>query len=251
MKNRIFIYFSILSLLITHTAIAAPIVSDSFNTDGALNNRIADSGQTWSANAGWTTSVGNAVYDGGGNGMAGITLAPNYFANNPGIYQLEATVSISTTGTEWIAIGFSQNIETPDGNGHFQSDEDGGRPWLLLRGNGATFLRSDGNTGDITPGGTFPTSNSTLKLIYDTSVPNWTFDAYINGTQLDLNGATAGNTFTYSTNPTAIRSVGLTGNNLVSGSVHDFSLSAIPEPSSLLLLATALGALGLFKRRCG
>lgn len=246
-------------VLVFRTATAAPIVSDSFGTAGdpssGLNGRTADSGQTWIANSDWTTFNGNAEYDGtNGNGMAGITLGANYFDNNPGIYQLDATVTITTTTAAWIAIGFSDAVGTASGNGFFQNSSFAGEPWMLLRGDGGALVRSASGSGsDLVSAsdGTFNTTNSTLRFVYDTSLPSWTIDAYIDGTQLDLNGASAGNTFTYGTNPIGIGSVALTGNTNVTGMVHDFSLTMIPEPSSLLLVAAALGALCLFQRRRG
>lgn len=242
---------------------AAPIISDTFGTTGDpeanLNGRTADSGQTWSTYSQWKTSNGNATFNTTLNGMAGITLAEDYFLDNPAIYELKATINISGSvdSDDWIAIGFSEEVNTNESRGFYNTDPTNnlnseGRPWMLLRENGAALVRSGPTSADdlVEPAsGSFSSSNASLRFVYDTTLPNWTLDAFINGTQLDLNGASTGNSFSYGTNPTAIRSVGLTASAGVNGSVQDFSLTVIPEPSSLWLMAAALGALGILKRR--
>lgn len=240
MKHQILLFSSLIS---AHLAMANIIVEDTFAGDGALNGRVADVGGTWAANGHWTTTGGNAVFSNDENGMAGISLAPSYFANNPGVYELSATFTITSVGTEWLAIGFSEDINTNDTRGFFNIDgtnglNSGGRPWFLLRGNEGALIRTGPtDSAELDESFTgFDTTDSVLRLLLDTSVPNWTIDAFIDETQLDLNGASIGSTFTFSTNPTSIHSVGLTANANVIGSVSNFSLTLVPEASTFGLL---------------
>ncbi len=230
-------------------ASASILVSDSFSGSGTsdLNGYTPDTGANWVAYSpgvdnGWKVSGGNAYLGSAttSNGMGGVALGASYFSSNPNVYTLEATLSLSNTDTDWVGIGFSQNSSTST-NGYYSGGGTEGRPWMFLRGNGEANVRAGGATGtNLSKVTGNSTTNATLKLVLDTSVTQWTVDGFINGTQMDLNGGSAGMTYAYSSNPTTIGNVGLSASAGVDGLVHDFSLSVIPEPSTLWLLVFGL-----------
>ncbi|MDF3130255.1 PEP-CTERM sorting domain-containing protein [Kiritimatiellaeota bacterium B1221] len=253
MNNCICFTLSLLLLSFGHVS-AEVLVSDSFEGAGtsSLNGYTPDTGATWVAyspgvDQGWKVSGGNAYMGSASinNGMGGVELGANYFSNNPNVYTLEATLTISSTDTNWYGIGFSQTAVTGS-SGYYAGGGTEGRPWIFLRGNGEANVRAGGATGtNLSKVTGNSTTNATLKLVLDTSVANWTVDGYINGTQMDLNGGSAGMTFAYSSNPSNIGNVGMSASANVVGQVHDFTLSVIPEPSTFLLFS-----LGLFLLVC-
>ena len=92
---------------------------------------------------------------------------------------------------------------------------------------------ADQNAGTLTD---TSTSFNTFDIVLDTRPAQWTITQYMNGTEE--------NSTTLSSNP-GIGFIGLAVNR-TSGN-FDFTLTAIPEPTSASLLA--LGALVLAKRR--
>jgi hypothetical protein len=253
---------------------AQVIFSDTFGSTGDpaafLNGRTPDvttDSANWSALNTGSTATSVATADGsaylgssqGNNAMAGVVFDAGYFNDIAGIYELTATVELDANPGEagWVAIGFSQNVSSLANRGYYQNGVGNeGQPWMFLRRNGLLTVRSDSGNSLLLDYNAFdPTGNPTvthdITLRLDTSVADWTVDAFFNSTPLDLNGLDDGNTYTYGSNPTSIASVGLTFSSGVAGTagVQDITLTQIPEPSSVaLLLVGGLSAL-LLRRR--
>jgi hypothetical protein len=92
-----------------------------------------------------------------------------------------------------------------------------------------------------------------FKLELDTTGTFWTVNAYVDNTQVDLNGAAAGMTFTYTTNPITSRyvamSTGVSGTG-GTGTVDNFLLTGtVPEPSAMVLVLASLGISSIQRRR--
>ncbi|MGE9291598.1 MAG: PEP-CTERM sorting domain-containing protein [Puniceicoccales bacterium] len=200
-------------------------------------------GYSAGSDVGWKVYGGEALLgDLSKNGMAGISMGDDYFSTNPAVYSLSANLSMTpSTGESWYAIGFNEEFSTSSNTGFYNPDEVEGQPWLFVRNNGEVQVRYD-EDNYMYSGSGFDVSDMNLELILDTSVAQWTVDAYIDGVQLDLNGAAAGSTYTYSTNPSSIGSVGLSGTAGVVGTIQDFTLQTVPEPQAFALLF-GLGAL--------
>jgi len=251
---------SISALLLVAQLPAATIIFDDFGAPGSaiaqLNGRTPDTGPAdWEAysegpNVGWKTEDG-AAYLGSSsqNGMGGIVIGTDYFANNPGVYSLESTFEI--TGADgWYGIGFTEGLSTSGNRGLYQSSvSNEGTPWMFARGSGeVVFRHQGGSSGEVSDTGN-DVSDITIRLELDTTVTSWTVAAYINDEQMDLGGTNM--LYTYPSNPDDIGAVALSAASTVVGTVETFSLSTIPEPSTyaLILGAAALGVLLLRRRR--
>ena len=266
-------HFSLAALVIASGALflarpvgAAVLISDTFSTDHALNASTPDTtvgGATWQASSGTTSGGALSISTTPTAQTAVLDLGANYFSSNPGIYTLSVTATLpSGSGTSWFGIGFVVNPQT---NGHLASTTsaaglnsnggtNGGSPWMFLRQNGQTNVYRGSGTGSnlLNNGGPFASGTAyTMKLVLDTSVANWTLDAFIDSTQLDLNGAAGGNTAVFSTNPTDLRYVGISQNGGSFGNitVDNFSLAVVPEPTALLPLALSASLFLVFRRK--
>jgi hypothetical protein len=153
-------------------------------------------------------------------------------------------------------MGFTSNpqvtgtLSTGTSNGGDLSPN-GGRPWTFLRENGAMNVYAGSATvagtgtgalGGGLPAGTYPDGSSyTISLVLNTALSNWTLDTYVNGVQLDLNGATAGDTYTYASNPSGISYVAIsaspsTVNPIATVDNFTLTVQAVPEPSTFGVL---------------
>jgi hypothetical protein len=252
---------------------AAILLSDNFDnvTNGGNINGRTPTVNTVNSNN-WVAST--ATFLGNGSGglsataveatpgrNASIDLGANYFANNPGIYEMSLTINQPTsTGLSWIGVGFAQGNTTSE---NFVANN--GSPWLLFRLSGPVVVfAGPSNTNQLTNGGTTVPSPATVNatrdtphvftMILDTSLPLWTVNASIDNVAVDLNGSNAGLAYTFATNPTTIRYATMAaGYNTLAGTgtVDNFSLNftAVPEPSSMLLVASGLGLLAWRQRR--
>jgi len=247
---------------------AAIIIADSFNGLPAgtnINGRTPDVNLINSNN--WVAATSTFLANGTGALSADTTnartaaldLGAGYLAAIPGIYELSLTITQPTVSSQsWIALGFSQsNVVTDNLVGNQ------GNPWLLFRLNGNVNVYGGPNTqnqltnGGITGAATVTATREVphvFSLLLDTSLPNWTLNAAIDGTPIDVNGSLAGLAYTFATNPTTSRyvamSVGTNGTNAI-GTVDNFQLSfpPIPEPSTTLLWGIAIGAGIIWRRR--
>jgi len=176
----------------------------------------------------------------------GATADYNGFAFLP--FKAEAgkvytlSIEMNVTGAEWFGLGFMSNNSTTAG-GFYNMSTGAGAPWMLLRGDGtagvsfagpvvdgsAVFASRDGNTASIT---------------LDTTGVDWVA-TFVNGSET--------NTHTYTGNISDdINYVGFGRHLDAVGSVDNFSLTVIPEPSTIgmLLGVAAMGRLFL-RRRMG
>lgn len=242
---------------------AVVLVSESFGDLGLgpLNGTQADI-NTINTN-GW---VGNATFI--GNGADGLSvpiegsrsvsldMGANYFATNPGIYVLSLDISLPTvSSSSWVGFGFAEKVNSADnlvGNN--------GAPWMLFRLNGQVNVYAGKVGTNLVQIGstTATTANSvhTFRLELDTSKAQWSLNAWVDSTQLDLNGSSAGASYTYTTNPnpTDIRHLQIAtslnqGQPGGTATVDNFKLTAtVPEPGAFLAMTGGLAVLGMFHR---
>lgn len=267
-----FVALSALTTLSAGYASAAIILQDSFTNFSGTNVSLAGSepeigpenstggAATWVADATYTRTLdgrlrNNATTNTGRS--ATIGFGTGHFANNPGIYTLSADIFFEAglNGSAVWGLGFSeqqsgsedQSMANGGGGGVYY-----GKPWVFFRENGTLAGRNNASSNNVYNGssGAFPAGNVySLKLVLDTSLPNWVLSVFVNNTQVDLLGDA---TMNYTMSPNAaLSAVGFTttevnGRGYVDNILLDFQ--AIPEPSSLAL--TGFGVLGLsFCRR--
>ena len=172
--------------------------------------------ETWSASALWKSdgTVGDA-----GNGSANAFLPFTPVAGK--IYTLTATVDVTTTDDDWLALGFTSGKGT---GAWFSGPEINAAAWMLERGGqGASGYQTIGFMGPSTGGGSasVPSSNGPvdLRVELNTQNPLWSVRFYRNGVQM-------GGTMSYTTNP-AISHVAMAGQG-AAGSFTNFNLSSAP-----------------------
>lgn len=256
-------------LLLASHAGAVVLISDNFNnlaSGGTLQTRTPD-GTSFINNVnsnGWSTN--SIVFSGNGSGGLSVNnfasrnvlidLGAGYFTTNPGVYTLTVTMTtpVGQTGTSWAGIGFTP-INTIDQSFNGLNSS----PWLLHRNTGITQIFGGPNaTNGSSAINTTTGTPHTFVLRLDTSTPLWTVQATIDSVAVDLNGASAGETFTYGSNPTGIRYIGIaTAFNNDSSSIQtldNFLFEGpvpIPEPTGASLAAAAAGMCLLRRRRVG
>lgn len=255
------------------SAPAALLLSDDFNTVSSgvnINGRAPNVNNVNSNN--WVAST--ATFLGNGSGglsatatsstpgrSASIDLGVDYLASNPGIYEMSLTITQPTsTALSWIGLGFSQGNDVAQnlvGNN--------GNPWMLFRLNGSVNVYGGaGVSNQLTNGGSTVPNPATVTaprdvpniftLTLDTSVPNWTLNAALNGVPVDVNGSDPGLAYTFTTNPTLSRYATISaGYNTAAGTgtIDNFSLSVtpIPEPSSIVITLGGFAGLLVWRRR--
>jgi hypothetical protein len=237
------------------------LIHDTFSsaTSTALNGStptVTVNGAKWVAPTSLTYNSGTLTIPASTTAESStIDLGSGYFSSHPGVYTLSMTLTIPTgTSTSWVGLGFFSTNATGS-NPNAQSSS----PMIMLRQNGGSIVYANSANGGtaVTAASTSITNSGTavtLTLVLDTSKTNWTFDAYIGSTQIDLNGSSTGSTYTYSTNPTSIEYVGLgssIGSSAFAATISDFSLvTSVPEPKicALLLLGLLLTWKGFGRR---
>ncbi len=215
--------------VVPHTARAeTTLISDPFTTAGALNGRVPAvtlGGAAWTAltGTGAPTAAGGTLAMKQINQTDSIDLGANYIATHPGVYtmSLDVTMPAGTSG-EYVGIGFvvnpvatsplSYSLSSPGRNPN--GGTNGGTPWMLLQQAGGARVYSHDSTyiyysNNSYPAG-FPSGTTHhLKLVLDTSLPQWVLTAYIDAVALDMNSANSSISYTFATNPTAIRYVAI------------------------------------------
>ncbi|MGE9268814.1 MAG: PEP-CTERM sorting domain-containing protein [Verrucomicrobiales bacterium] len=246
---------------------ATVVISDSFTGlgDGAsLNGRTPE---TSLLGGNWQSATANLLGDGAGGveatfnstdsaRTAGIDLGVGFLSANPGIYELSVDVfNPGASDSSWLALGFTQGMNVASnlvGNA--------GNPWMLYRYTGNVNVYGGGGVSNqrasevpVATHGAATGTMHNLKLILDTSAAAWTLQAFIDNYEFDLNGGSAGTTYTFASNPTSARYVSFgNGTNGVTtaGGFDNFLLdfTPVPEPSVLVLLG-GLGVGALRRRR--
>lgn len=169
------------------------------------------------------------------------------------VYTAKARVSLTNLG--FLGFGFA-NETTFTGNSGGQNNNNAfrfvsgntiGEGWLMI--NGTTNFAIPYATGvvaaDAAVSQAYPASDPVVELevVLDTTGTNWVTTYKVDGTSLG--------THTWAGANTSIDSVGFASGN-GSGVISDFQLSdsAIPEPSSIALLALmGIGGLAMVRRR--
>jgi hypothetical protein len=175
------------------------------------------------------------------------------------VYSLsfDFTQPSAVTSQSWIGLGFAQGLTAGGVNAGQNFVDNQAAPWALFRQNGQEIVfAGPANTNAALTTATGAVGTGTphaFELRLDTSTVAWTMDAFLDGIQQDLNGAAAGNTFTFATNPTTSRYVGMStgvnGDGAV-GAVDNFSLSGpVPEPTGAAMIAIAAAATCGARRR--
>ncbi len=214
------------------TASASVIYSDNFpgSSTAALDGTSPATdatAATWSAplalsSGGWAAN--GSTTNTSTNADALLSFTP--VSGN--VYTLSATLDPTGLNSNWIALGFADaNSSTP----MYTS----GGPWTIVRGNGQIAF-SPGPGATSVGGYTSTTSPETSSLVLNTEGSQWTFQGYYNG-KLEIT-----DTYAVGSNPTNIAYVGIDTNG-EPGSVSNFQLTAVPEPTTLGL--SAVGGLGL------
>jgi len=246
--------FAVSSILAASLTQAAVVYQEDFDGDNttSLNGtapNIAPGSQTWTAS---TTVVmhtdGSIAATGGASAWLPYTFAANQ------IYTLTATVDVAyqNASVTPAGIGFTTNAPLSSSAVNLAASGDYGI-LQLRRGGSWVFFEGDTNNSTATAAGTglFSSNqdNYEIKLVLDTSAANWTLAGYMNGVQVDLNGAGTGMLFTYTTNP-SLTGVGI---NYASSSYNfeGFTLSAtaVPEPHGMALVAVGGVVMMTFRRR--
>jgi hypothetical protein len=248
----------------------AVLVSDNFDSVATGSNINGRTPNTTVNGAKWVASTADFFGNGAGGLNAdsrltrsGFVDVGSYLSSNPGLYELSLDINQPSTlpsDTSWIGFGFAQGSTAlggaPDVSQQLVTNN--GAPWMLFRLNGQVITfggPSNTNQANTTTASLGSTHNFKLQL--DTAAARWTVNAFLDGAQLDLNGATAGNTYTYAagSNPTASHLVGIaTAQNVnqvgAVGTIDNFVLTGpapVPEPGTVGLLGAA--GVGLLARR--
>jgi hypothetical protein len=183
----------------------------------------------------WTTDGTKALTKGDGHAFLPFTPAAGK------VYTLSA--DIQTTGADsskYMAFGFTNgddlfnawdtNIAVADRNAVAWWQK------FAVTNSVSTFLGPDTNGGLSVSGGSSGFDN--FSVVLDTTEEHWKVRWYLNG-QLKRTGV-------YAANP-EIAFVGMGG--FAPGAVDNFSLTVLPEPSGIIIMATGLAALAAYAWR--
>ncbi len=256
------------------TATAGVIYQDNFSGSSAnpLNGTspaVDATGATWTADTGWrangsqTDADYNAATGAQGSSDAYLPFTPS----SGNVYTLSADLNVvGSPNPNWFAIGFVQSFSSstssvtgaanngngvnawPGGSGTDTSSASylNAGPWLLVQENNVQapypnqYFTGPGTSGS----GTYPASVGTadMSIVLNTEASAWTYQIFEGGVSVTP-------VVTFKANPT-IGGVMLGQWANTSGTVSNFSLTSVPEPASLGVLAIG-GAIGLLmlKRR--
>ncbi len=218
------------------SAHSAVIYFDDFTTGsaGALNgqNLITPSTATWNASNWQKNTTTNSATNTSNSGSA---MVPISFSAGD-IIQVTARVINNTTGSSWVAMGFS--------SGSIASNGSGGRNWTSWRGDEVLRVHSGNATVAFNSDLSFKQAGESntldLRAIYDVDAGtiSWLYKNPSSSTWTE---------YFLQTSPTSgMTHVGFanTANNVA---VSSFEVINIPEPSTALL--GGLGMLFLLRRR--
>ncbi len=225
-----------LAVCAPHAAAQTIIFEDDFDRDGILNGTAPDlanpGGVLWQdvgSNVTTSTANGGGAISGGASNLA-FTPSAGY------IYTLSIDVTVTNSTTSWISFGFTDSLShsanpfEPSSTMLLRGTADGSGNWVQgFRGPFEQYTASPGPAANP-----FGVENN-LAIVLDTTGAQWSTSSYVNG---ELAG-----TYVYTTNPT-IAGVGI--NFGTAATFSHFTLSAVPEPATAVLL---IGGLGLLTAR--
>lgn len=245
------------------TAQADIIYQETFSTTGTLNGSTpsvrtgtygSSSTATWIANTKFSkTSSGGGVCYNTMSTKSGYGAWLPLTASAGNIYTVSIDIQMYTgydygTAGYWAAVGFAYKSTTPSTNAGYAFD-DYGRAWAIEKAGdtASNFMqlgRGYSAVSDTSSSLNYVSYSNTdfgssgifhnLKVVLDTSGAVWTMACYLD------NAATPYNTYTYSTNP-GVNYVGF-ATSCTGSYVDNFTVSAVavPEPSTLAILAAGL-----------
>jgi len=202
---------------------AAVIIEDTFSRTGSIGGSNTDTGQTWINPHPLQVTDGTSYQAIGGasvSSISGITFLTN------GTYKLSMDVSLDTPNNFWIGLGY--------GVQHTNS-----KAFMIHeQGNAGLFNENLSSKQTITLADT-NTKNFEITLLtgatLSSSTASWKIDGTSVGSAQSIDASGLNGVF-----------VQISGSGL-EGTVDNFKLTHVPEPSSTLLLG--LGGLGLILRR--
>ncbi|MDG0994697.1 MAG: PEP-CTERM sorting domain-containing protein [Akkermansiaceae bacterium] len=233
------------------SAQAAVIYQDNFDNDiegtpttGNLNGTTPDTttgGNTWTADTNalrdWQAdgSIDNGAASPDNNGYAFLEFTPE----SGKVYTLSIDMTITSGSGSWFGLGFMSTNNTTSA-GFYQESTGDGAPWMLLREGDTALAKSFAGPG--TAGGVDLASRdgNTMSIVLDTTGTDWvaTFNNGSESNSVTYTGLDISNDINY---------VGFGRNTTAIGSVDNFSLTVVPEPSTTALIG--LGGLALILRR--
>ena len=235
------------------SASAGIIYQDSFTGSSATPLDGAAPTIDNGSSAYWNSQGGSGMYDNGTITIPEGVIEIPALAFTPtagSIYTLSAGLN-PTSSSGWFALGFLGNITALYSQWFYGEASPAASPWALVngaRGTGTstvnTFQSFAGpGTKVKAVNGTDTTGVQDVSIVLNTQASAWTWQVFDNG--IAETPVTA-----YSTNPT-ITGVGFGGVYPASGTISNFELSsAVPEPTTLALLAlSGFGLLLLTRRR--
>jgi hypothetical protein len=246
----------------------SPDVESGLDGGSATATWGGDSVASANPDAVWTTSGGTYTGPGStdatiglfGTGADSNLITNEYLPFTPQvgyIYDLELSIAASGVGASgnWIGLAFATaglNTHTTGGGSSALSNDN---TYGLILDKGSGQVQSFGGVGTgnakistaagfLTQGTTTPLYD-TFDVLLNTSGSQWVVSWLVNGSATGLGT----NSYTYTTNP----SIGdvIFGTNKLTGAVDPFILSAtaVPEPASMLGLATMCGGILLRRRK--
>ena len=194
-------------------------------------------GNTWSGTDGVFEANGD-VY-----GNAGVWLP---FAPTTGnIYQLSGSINYSSG--DWITLGFAEG--NPDAN--FNTLAATPYATTLVAATDVTTFDGEGLEGAVGHTGAALSGFNDVDIVLDAtdaSSANWTVAFYLEGALVQGPSTVIdAGTFPTTADLANIQYVGFSSSGATIGTIDDFSLTTIPEPTTTALLG--LGGLALILRR--